>query len=263
MKLYYTVISRENAPQTRPDLSLGGFKSSTSIPQNRFQNLFSDISLYSIRENQDEFIAAVLVNETGVIISNATFYFDYPVNCQKKFEIAFVQLSNKGEMQSVQSSYSQPYNVEFSEADGIANAVNIGNLGIGQKIGIWFKKILNIDTITNEYSNANLELNGDLIESPEDINFQINWDIANQDASLSDLKIDGVTVSGFSPTTFIYNVVLVHGTTIVPTVTVTPTNVNATDTITPAISLPNSTVIHTLAQDGVTTLIYTVNFTVN
>ncbi|MFZ9046567.1 MAG: hypothetical protein ACO2ZZ_11930, partial [Cyclobacteriaceae bacterium] len=86
---------------------------------------------------------------------------------------------------------------------------------------------------------------------------------ATTDASLSDLQVDGETVSGFSPTTFSYEVELPFGTTIVPTVTATKNAENAADpVITAAAELPGTTSIVVTAADGTTTSTYEVMFTV-
>ncbi|MDD4032071.1 MAG: T9SS type A sorting domain-containing protein [Bacteroidales bacterium] len=82
------------------------------------------------------------------------------------------------------------------------------------------------------------------------------------DATLSDLKVNGTTVAGFDPATLIYNVVLPHNTTVVPTVTATTTDPNATKVITPAAALPGSTTVVVTAEDGTTRKTYTINFTV-
>jgi hypothetical protein len=82
------------------------------------------------------------------------------------------------------------------------------------------------------------------------------------DATLSDLKVNGSQVSGFSSAVTGYNVVLPFGTSTVPTVTATTTDVNATKVITPAASLPGTTSVLVTAQDGTTTKTYTVSFTV-
>ncbi len=96
------------------------------------------------------------------------------------------------------------------------------------------------------------------------ITYTINFTIApaNNDASLSDLKVDGITVSGFNSTTYNYNVELPYGTIIVPTVTAIPAFINASAQITNAPSLPGTTTILVTAEDGVTTHTYTINFTI-
>jgi len=94
--------------------------------------------------------------------------------------------------------------------------------------------------------------------------YTINFTIAlpNTDATLSDLRIDGSTVSGFSPSTFTYNEELPYGTIIVPTVTATLNDANASMIITDAASLPGSTTVEVTAEDGTTTETYTINFTI-
>jgi hypothetical protein len=85
----------------------------------------------------------------------------------------------------------------------------------------------------------------------------------DSDATLSDLQVDGRTVSGFSPNLLNYNVGLAAGTTIVPTVTATVNDTgNASALITPATSLPGATTVLVTAQNLTTSKIYTVNFTV-
>ena len=175
LKFYYTNISGDELPQTRSDLSLGGFKSSTLVPNDSFGNLFGDISVYSVRENRDEYVALALVNETGADVTDVTLYFDYPENRQKDIELAFVQFNSDGEIEVIPNPYSRPYNAEFNSADGVENALNIGNLAANAKIGVWFKKILNIDNIKDSYSDYNLEESGNPDIETEDIALVVDW----------------------------------------------------------------------------------------
>ncbi|MEM6641850.1 MAG: family 16 glycosylhydrolase [Bacteroidota bacterium] len=85
----------------------------------------------------------------------------------------------------------------------------------------------------------------------------------SNDASLSDIQVDGTSIEEFSSATLVYDVALPFGTTEVPTVTVTTSNANATAGITDATSLPGSTSILVTAEDATTTSTYTVNFTVS
>jgi len=84
----------------------------------------------------------------------------------------------------------------------------------------------------------------------------------NTDANVSDLKIDGVTIDGFDPSITNYNKVLPYGTTVVPVITATATDANATVTVTQAASLPGTAIIQVTAADRVTTKTYTIRFTV-
>lgn len=83
------------------------------------------------------------------------------------------------------------------------------------------------------------------------------------DATLSDLKVNGTTVAGFSPATATYNVNFPQGSA-VPQITVaTTTNASATRVITQASSLPGTATVLVTAQNGTTTKTYTVNYTVS
>jgi hypothetical protein len=83
-------------------------------------------------------------------------------------------------------------------------------------------------------------------------------------ATLSDLKVDGVTVAGFAADKLNYSVVLPKGTTTIPQITaVTKTNSSATHVITQALALPGGATVDVTSQDGTTTAKYTVSFTLD
>ncbi|WP_243470881.1 T9SS type A sorting domain-containing protein [Winogradskyella sp. MH6] len=86
----------------------------------------------------------------------------------------------------------------------------------------------------------------------------------NEDASLSDLTIDAVTVSGFSPNTLTYDVELPNGTTMAPTVAGVATqagNGSSNVSVTQASGVPGSATVDVTAPNGVDMQTYTVNFT--
>lgn len=97
--------------------------------------------------------------------------------------------------------------------------------------------------------------------------FDVYKPIINDDATLSDLTVDGKTVTDFSSSTYTYNVELPYGTTLVPEVEATLNDFNASVTIDQAINLTGSeeqrtaTVLVT-AEDGTTQKTYTVVFAV-
>ncbi len=87
--------------------------------------------------------------------------------------------------------------------------------------------------------------------------------VQGSDATLSALTEDGNPISGFpSSTTTTYDVVLAAGTTAIPLVAATPTDANATTSITQASNLPGSATVSVTAQNGTTKKTYTIDFTV-
>ncbi|WP_430815121.1 discoidin domain-containing protein [Carboxylicivirga sp. RSCT41] len=81
-------------------------------------------------------------------------------------------------------------------------------------------------------------------------------------ATLSDLQVDGSTVEGFQPGILDYNIALPDGTVTVPTVTATTTKAAAGAVVNAAGALPGTTTVVVTAEDGVTTVTYNVNFTI-
>lgn len=84
------------------------------------------------------------------------------------------------------------------------------------------------------------------------------------DATLSDLKIDGVSISNFSGASTEYNYGVPEGTTSVPQITMTTTtDSNATvTTTTQATTIPGTATVLVTAQDGTTTETYTVTINI-
>lgn len=83
------------------------------------------------------------------------------------------------------------------------------------------------------------------------------------DATLSDLQIDGSTVKGFSPSTMNYVIELPYSTSMVPTVSATATQNIANAVVTAATSLPGTTTVLVSAADGITTLTYSIHFSLS
>ncbi len=85
---------------------------------------------------------------------------------------------------------------------------------------------------------------------------------AGADPTLSDLQVDAVTVDGFVYTDLGYHVELPFGTVIVPTVTATTTDPNATHLVNDAPGLPGTTEVVVTSDDESASLTYSIDFTV-
>jgi len=80
----------------------------------------------------------------------------------------------------------------------------------------------------------------------------------DENATLSDLQVDDLTISGFESGITDYTYLVSDG--IVPTVTATPDIAEASVSISPAASIPGTTSVEVTASNGMTTEIYTINF---
>ncbi len=95
------------------------------------------------------------------------------------------------------------------------------------------------------------------------VDYTLNFTLAilSDVAELTDLAVDGVTVDGFDAATFAYDIELPAETTEIPVVTATASDDNASIAIVDAEELPGTTTITVTAEDGVTSVDYTLNFT--
>jgi len=94
------------------------------------------------------------------------------------------------------------------------------------------------------------------------LTYTINFYVAGTDATLTDLTVDGVTISGFAPNTLNYDYQVATGSPI-PMIDGVPADPNADTTVLQATALPGIGTIVVVSEDGLTTNIYTVNFLYN
>lgn len=103
----------------------------------------------------------------------------------------------------------------------------------------------------------------DLSWNPTDTEHNFTFKtLPNSNAYLSDIKLGGASVAGFTYSRYTYNVTLPYGTVDVPPVTVTPEYSKAVVEITPAPHVRGTADIKVTAEDGTTTQTYTLQFSV-
>lgn len=160
MKFYYTGASATEEIQNKPIFSLGGFKSSSIVPNGQISNLFGDISELTIDKNNFDIIGIILKNELPNKAKDILFHFEYEENSYIKIEVAFVSvvMATDGSiyMEKIVNSHSLPYIGDFVNPYNEANKINIGDLNKNSMIAIWFKKTLELNNIKNQTSPSNL-----------------------------------------------------------------------------------------------------------
>lgn len=91
-----------------------------------------------------------------------------------------------------------------------------------------------------------------------ELTYVVNYLTGSNDATLSDLLVDGVTIEGFDPDVMEYYLVLSAGTTEIPEITAVTNDENATMVITQADAIPGEAKVHVTAEDQFNQLLYTV-----
>ena len=82
------------------------------------------------------------------------------------------------------------------------------------------------------------------------------------DATLAGIYIDGVLLENFNNSTDTYNLVMQSPVGILPEVTAEANDAGATVVITPTYEVPGTVLILVVAADGITSLIFTINISV-
>ncbi len=132
-------------------------------------------------------------------------------------------------------------------------------VAVGSNIKVYIDNNLVIDKVDTSFQTGAIGFRNWNVDSTYD-NIRIRTQNSS-DATLKDLKTNGITIEGFSPDITTYSVELPAGTNTVPTISATVNDTNANIIITQATSVTGSAIVVVTAEDGVTTQTYTVNFT--
>lgn len=182
MKLFYTVISGQDAQQSSPSLSLGGFKSSSVVPNDSYNSLFSDISSYSIQKNLVEYIGLILQNTFQTGVTNISLWIPEVKSNICKIRLAIVELTPEGEMEAIPTINSKPVYAEFYETSE-DNKFQIEDFVLQPEgmLGLWLERSFNEESeeflMRNNcdylYSNIDNKKN-----TSEKVSLKINFDYA-------------------------------------------------------------------------------------
>lgn len=155
LRFYYTVSSGYNSPQTKVSDSLGGYKSSTPVPNDVFGNLFDEISLNLASNPRSQYVALVLKNEGTETLKNVELWFssvtDNPYGTITVGAIGMGKDEEENPVTSRTSSINEkPYWIQFHEAKE-EEPVSLGDMEAGKEICLWFCRSLDKEIIKSDY----------------------------------------------------------------------------------------------------------------
>lgn len=147
MNIFYTGAKEYNDAQVSKDKSLGGFKSSTLIPNDLSGNLFGDTSMLTLDQKLRETRAIIIHNNGGAPLVNLYLHFDKLLGSIGKFEVASIALApdadNEVSMESISSIRATPFVGNFVEADTVANKVLLSSsFASDAYIGLWIRRVI-------------------------------------------------------------------------------------------------------------------------
>ena len=146
MMIYLTganssLVKSPDAPQTDTAKSLGGYVSSTPVPNGELNTLFDLISAYTLEKRQKETIALALVNKLSQPVTDVTLKIVVGKGDLATFRVAAVALdSDNMSMEHISNRYAEPMVAEFHNVDFQRASVDIEILnpaGIGEEIALY------------------------------------------------------------------------------------------------------------------------------
>lgn len=122
MMLYLTgasnsLVKSNEAPQTDVSKSLGGYISSSIVPNGSVNSLFDMISLNTLKNKPKETMAIALINKFDKTVSDVEIKIVTKKDAIGKFKIAAVNVSEDYLMEHIDNRYSEPIQAEFHDVD--------------------------------------------------------------------------------------------------------------------------------------------------
>lgn len=131
MMLYLTgagasLVKTQDNPQTDAAKSLGGYISSTPVPNAALNSLFDLISAYTLEKRQKETIAIGLINQFDKEVKDIELKIVTDENHEAIFKIAAVAVSTDNyAMEHIANRYQEPMLAEFYDASFYRAAVDL------------------------------------------------------------------------------------------------------------------------------------------
>lgn len=175
--LYYTGAKIADGPQQDIQKSIGGYISSSVIPNARINGLFSDISLLGQENNLPQTICIAVKNIANEDLNDFTLFADLSTD-PPLYEITAAFLKPTLDdcdglfLEQLPSMNDQPYYGTFHDILKATNAVNTGILKKGEYLGIFItRKILSTDSGCTAVDFSNLSED----QLSETVSLKFSW----------------------------------------------------------------------------------------
>lgn len=143
--IYYTGAIQHLAIQTDPSKSLGGYISSSQVPNDVLSNIFGTLDYTTIINKLKDTRVLAFLNTTGSIIDNFSVYTITPQGSFAKLKVGLVNNEidakcNIPYFEQLPTTNSTPLYVTLNDAEGAANAIQISNIQPGEYVGIFLQR---------------------------------------------------------------------------------------------------------------------------
>lgn len=183
MILLYTGATSANAPQINANNSLGGYVSSSQIPNGRLANLFSTVAKSDVLQSRSQIRLIALKNTTGVTVNNVKVFStvtDSHVKLQLAAVAPAIDPDNNPVYESVLDGTTLPYQAVLNYHEGVDNAIDVGSISNGATIGIWVLREIDQSKFPELHTDATGQALADLLNdsaavADETITLSISW----------------------------------------------------------------------------------------
>lgn len=191
--IYYTGAIQNQAEQPSAIKSLGGFVSSTHVPNDVMNNLFPVIDISTLTNKTKHIRVIAFKNETENKI-NLKVYTESQADSISKLNIGLIKQSTMSDacltpyFETLPNGISKPIYVELHNAEGELNAVEITDINAGEYVGVFIQREIII-----ENNQDLLDTNGNFKQkSCED--FYIEYNENNGEEFIIQPKTDNIEI---------------------------------------------------------------------
>jgi hypothetical protein len=140
IKMYYSGASFLNAPQTDSSLSLGGYKSSSEVPNSSLNNLFPDVSGTDTFSGTTQYRAFFVINENYEIWQNPKTYVYQTTGGSYESVYFGLESSISGSIQTILNQNMSPTGIAWYNPTDLSGGISFSDVPSQEYFGVWIKK---------------------------------------------------------------------------------------------------------------------------
>jgi len=167
IKFWLTGVVVVDNPQTDPNESLGGSRSSTEMVTAELNNLFDDISGAEAESGDTEYRGIIIQNKhASLTLYNAKAFLSVQPNgsraTKESIQIATNTVWEGDCIDTIATENDAPDGAgAFSAPATYATGLALGDLGVNGQMGLWIKRVVPASTEASASANFTLVVQGD------------------------------------------------------------------------------------------------------
>lgn len=143
--IFYTGAVQNGAVQDNPAKSLGGWISSSPVPNGAMNNLFGDLTYADLDKDKKPIRVIAFQNITGAVIPKLRIWVEHEADAYATYKIGLSistvePTCNLNYFEQLATQYSIPYYTTLKDCEGELNAIEIENIPAGQYLGLFIQR---------------------------------------------------------------------------------------------------------------------------